>query len=104
MKHVKELLQSRIEGVNDPVQRVLLRDVLVDVFGELLEYSEERFSSLEEKLDGELYDPSHRYYIYTGICKKDRLDETSRCLFRCRQGKIGILDIWEHCFWHVTIP
>ena len=86
MKHVKELLQSRIEEVNDPVQRVLLRDVLVDVFGELLNYSEERFSGLEKKLDGELYDPSHRYYIHTGICKKDRLDETSRCLFRMQTG------------------
>jgi len=87
MKHVKELLQSRIEEVKDPVQRVLLRDVLVDVFGELLKYSEERFSAMEEKLDGELYDPSHRYYIYTGICKKDRLDETSRCLFRMQAGE-----------------
>ena len=61
MEHVRELLQSRIEEVDDPVQRVLLRDVLADVFGELLKYSEERFSGLEEKLDGELRDPSKRY-------------------------------------------
>ncbi len=87
MKHVKELLQSRIEEVDDPIQRVLLRDVLVDVFGELLKYSEERFSGLEEKLDGELCDPSERYYIYTGICRKDGLDETSRCLFRMQEGE-----------------
>ena len=87
MKHVKELLQSRIQEVEDPVQRVLLRDVLVDVFGELLKYSEERFSGLEEKLDAELSDPSSRYYIYTGICKKDRLDTASRCLFKMQTGE-----------------
>ena len=87
MEHVRELLQSRIEEVDDPVQRVLLRDVLADVFGELLKYSEERFSGLEEKLDGELRDPSKRYYVYTGICKKDRLDESSRCLFRMGAGE-----------------
>ena len=46
MEHVKELLKSRIEGIHDPVQRILLQDVLADVFTELLQYSEERYAKI----------------------------------------------------------
>ena len=63
MEHIKELLQSRIEKIHDPVQRVLLQDVLVDVFGELLRYSDRQFAGLEKKLGSEIQDSSSLYYI-----------------------------------------
>lgn len=88
MEHIKELLQSRIEGVHDPIQRVLLQDVLVDVFGELLRYSEEQFCKLENRLDSEICDTSRLYYIYTGVCKRECLDDTSRCLFEVKTREI----------------
>ncbi|MCI9079887.1 MAG: hypothetical protein HFH68_13390 [Lachnospiraceae bacterium] len=87
MEHVKELLQSRIEEIHDPVQRVLLQDVLIDVFGELLRYSDRRFAGLEKKLDNEIQDFAHPYYIYTGVCKREHIDNTSRCLFEMDMGK-----------------
>ncbi len=51
MDHKKQLLTSRIAQIHDPVQKRLLQDVLVDVFGELLTYSEESFDYLEQKID-----------------------------------------------------
>lgn len=84
MEHVKELLKSRIEGIHDPVQRILLQDVLADVFTELLQYSEERYARLENKLDGEIGDSFNKYYVYTGVCKRDDIDITSRCLFEIK--------------------
>ena len=95
MEDVKELLQSRIEGISDPVQKVLLQDVLVDVFGELLRYSSEQFSQLEKRLDEEICDSSRLYYIDTGVCKRDSMDDTSRCLFEMKTE--------ESCFLPVTI-
>lgn len=77
----KELIKSRIAEIQDPIQKRLLQDVLVDVFGELFMYSEESFSNLEQKIDGERRDPDSHYYIYTGVCKKDGLDSASRSLF-----------------------
>ena len=50
MEYKKELLQSRIAGIKDPIQKRLLQDVLVDVFGELLDYSEQCFLVLEHKI------------------------------------------------------
>lgn len=81
MEYGKELLVSRISQVRDPVQKRLLQDVLVDVFGELLAYSEESYYNLEQKIDHERRDPDAHYSIYTGVCKKDGLDSASCCLF-----------------------
>ncbi len=105
MEDVKELLQSRIEGISDPVQKVLLQDVLVDVFGELLRYSSEQFSQLEKRLDEEICDSSRLYYIDTGVCKRDSMDDTSRCLFEMKteenheKGYLGKLFL--ACDYHV---
>ena len=81
MEYKKELLQSRIAGIKDPIQKRLLQDVLVDVFGELLDYSEQCFLDLEEKIEHEYSDPCSHYFIFTGICKKDGIDNASRSLF-----------------------
>lgn len=87
MEHKKELLASRIAEIQDPVQKRLLQDVLVDVFGELLTYSEESFTKLEQKIDRERSDPDFHYYIHTGVCKKDGLDSASRSLFEIPRAK-----------------
>lgn len=97
MEHRKELLKSRIAEIHDPVQKRLLQDVLVDVFGELLTYSEQSFSHLEQKIDHEKCDPDTQYAIYTGVCKKDGLDSASRSLFEIHreetyaEGYLGTL-------------
>lgn len=87
MEYGKELLVSRISQVRDPVQKRLLQDVLVDVFGELLAYSEESYYNLEQKISQERQDPDARYAIYTGVCKKNGLDSASRCLFEIPRGE-----------------
>jgi len=81
MEQMRELLKARIAQVKDPVQKILLQDVLADVFGELLTYTDSCFASLEEKIDGELQLPEPFFDIYTGVCTKDGLDAASRCLF-----------------------
>lgn len=94
MEDIRELLASRIEAVHDPVQKILLQDVLADVFGELVKYSDDRYGKLERKIDQELIDPVGKYYIVTGACKRESLDEASRCLFEIpieSKPKNGIL-------------
>lgn len=81
MEYKKELLQSRIAELKDPIQKRFLQDVLIDVFGELLDYQEQCFHNLEQKLDHEYRDPCTHYDITTGICKKDGIDNASRSLF-----------------------
>ncbi len=81
MEHVKELLRSRIEKIHDPVQKLLLQDVLMDVFMELLKYSDGQFLGLERRLEEEQENGLRQYGIYTGLCKKEGLDQTSRSLF-----------------------
>ncbi len=63
MEHKKQLLTSRIAQIHDPVQKRLLQDVLVDVFGELLTYSEESFDHLEQKIDRERSDQIVRAHV-----------------------------------------
>lgn len=87
MEQIKELLKSRITQVHDPVQKILLQDVLVDVFGELLGYSEACFAHLEKKLDEEMQTPDDSYTIYTGVCKKDGVDDASRSLFEIQKDE-----------------
>lgn len=87
MENRKELLKSRISQIQDPVQKRLLQDVLVDVFGQLLDYSEESFYNLEQKIDHERDDSDSHYYIYTGVCKKDGLDSASRSLFEIQRDE-----------------
>lgn len=87
MEQVKELLQSRIEKIHDPVQRILLQDVLADVFRELLRYSDKQFEALEKRLDAQIPGSKGLYDIYTGICKRENIDSTSRCLFEMDAGK-----------------
>lgn len=87
MEHVKELLQSRIEKIHDPVQRILLQDVLADVFRELLHYSDMQFENLAKRLDAQIQGSKGLYDIYTGICKREHIDNTSRCLFEMGAGK-----------------
>ena len=70
MEQMRELLKARIAQVKDPVQKILLQDVLADVFGELLTYTDSCFASLEEKIDGELQLPEPFFDIYTGVCTK----------------------------------
>ncbi len=97
MEQIRDLLRSRIAQVHDPIQRELLQDVLMDVFGELLAYSESCFLQLEEKIDREFRDPCEHYYIHTGVCKKGGLDSSSRSLFEIpkdeheKAGRLGTL-------------
>ncbi|MDE7312401.1 MAG: hypothetical protein K2N87_12410 [Eubacterium sp.] len=87
MEYKRELLQSRIAEIKDPIQKRLLQDVLIDVFSELLDYSEQCFLDLEHKIDQEYCDPDSHYYLYTGICKKDGIDSASRSLFEVPMQK-----------------
>lgn len=79
-EQMEELLRARIAQIKDPVQKILLQDVLADVFEELLKYTDSCFANLEHRIDTERNDDSQLYDIYTGVCKKDGLDAASRCL------------------------
>lgn len=81
MEYDKELIKTRIDQIKDPVQKVMLRNVLQDIFTIIMDYSEDCFGQLECKIDAELVDTEDRYFIYTGVCKKADLDESGSFLF-----------------------
>lgn len=78
---MKELIKARIETMKDPIQKVMLQDVLKDVFRIIMDYSEDCFKELEAKIDAELIEKDDKYGIYMGVCKKEGLDGTGSFLF-----------------------
>lgn len=89
MDYDRELMKTRIEAVRDPIQRVLLQDVLTDVFSLVSEYSRDCYAALEEKLSKEIWDITDRYDVYTGVCRREDLDPVGRCLLEMETG------MWE---------
>ena len=74
-----------------------MQDVLADVFRELLRYSDKQFEALEKRLDAQIPGSKGLYDIYTGICKRENIDSTSRCLFEMAKG------ILANCLLHAII-
>lgn len=81
MEYEKELINMRIENMKDPVQKIMLQDVLKDVFRMVMDYSENRFTALEDRINQELEVPEETYGIVTGVCKRDSVDRTSSYLY-----------------------
>ena len=99
MEQKKELLASRIAKIQDPVQKRLLQDVLVDVFGELLTYSEESFTKLMGK---EAIRILIIIYIPVSV-KKMAWIVPAAVYLRSIEKQTMHQDIWEPCFWHVIM-
>ena len=83
----RELIDSRIRKIKDPIQKVMLQDILLDVFTQLIDYNDACFQSLEEKLKKEENDSFQSYSVYTAVCKKEDFDEASRFWFQMASGK-----------------
>lgn len=84
MKYDRELIHSRINKMTDPGQKILLQDIMQDVFRQIIDYTEDSFQKIEEKLDLELKDPQEKFYIYTGVCRKKDVGDTGRFLFEMK--------------------
>lgn len=77
----KELMDSKINKIKDPIQKVMLQDILLDVFTQLVEYNDSCFQALEEKINKEEKETFASYFVYTGVCKRENYDIASRFWF-----------------------
>lgn len=77
----RDLLYSKINKIKDPIQRVMLQDILLDVFTQLVEYNDSCFQELEERIDKEEKESFCPYFVYTGVCKRENFDVASQFWF-----------------------
>lgn len=83
-QEMQALMHQRIEQIKDPIQRMLLQDVLFDVFDSLLEYEEQSMQRLEEQLQAELENNLESFPIYTAVCTREGIDFASRFFYEVK--------------------
>ena len=74
-------IYEKLNEVKDLDDRVLLKKIMNSVFASLEQYSEDRFSELEERVFNELPYEKEKYNIYSTIVKRDHVDLTDDFLF-----------------------
>ena len=84
----KEWIESRVNRVKDPVQKVMLREILSELFVELYEYNNACYHSLEEKIKKEKNDFFHFYDVYTAVCRIEDFDPTNPYWFAVAENEV----------------
>lgn len=80
--------QKNLNRISDLQERRLLRDILNSVLQGLIEYEEEQFHKLEERVFGELDYEEMRYSIITTLISKEDYDPIHDTLFPMRNEDI----------------
>jgi hypothetical protein len=74
-------IYEKLNEIKDLNDRVLLKKIMNSVFVALEEYSEDRFSELEERVFNEVPYVKEKYNIYSTIIKRDKIDPTDDFLY-----------------------
>ncbi|MEJ6949909.1 hypothetical protein [Natronospora cellulosivora (SeqCode)] len=70
---MKEVIREKLNNMDDLEQRNRLKNILWDVFKELVDYQEEFNKQLEKKIFDEIDDSEENFSIYTTIVKRKNL-------------------------------
>ncbi|MFW6281362.1 MAG: hypothetical protein ACOC1O_01030 [bacterium] len=71
---MKEIIQEKLDNMNDLNQRKILKNIVWDVFKELIDYQNEVNNEIENRLFNELKDNEDNYTIYNTIIKIDKIE------------------------------
>lgn len=74
---MKDIIQDRLNKVNNLSDRRLLRDILYDVYGNVIDYNMDMYDKLEKRIYDEIPDPLDKFYIYTSLDILENIDPIS---------------------------
>lgn len=77
---MKKLLEKRLLEIDNLEEREQIRNMLMDIFRELSDYTSIQYQQLEERLLSQIYDTTNDYPVITGIIEKDLYDPSQECL------------------------
>ena len=71
---MKKLIQDRLNTISDLDERRMLRNVMLDVYENVVNYNMDMYERLEHRIYSEITDPKESYYVYTSIDTIDNID------------------------------
>lgn len=85
---MKDFITKRLEEMKDLDNKVLIREVLENVFYALYEESERKYSEVRRRVLDEIPLSLNQYCIHTGLIERIRLDGSHRYLFPMVQSDV----------------
>lgn len=82
---MKEIIQKKLDRMSDLEQRHILKNIMWDVFKEIIDYQDEVNKQLEQRLFYDIKDTEENYIIYTTIIQKDRISFFKDFLYPLRE-------------------
>lgn len=74
-------VNKKIEKISELQDRVLLKKLIQSVFLSLEQYTKEKYNRIEERVFDEISVEREKYNIFSTICNKEELDETSESFY-----------------------
>ena len=74
---MKDIIQDRLSRISDLNERRLLKNIMYDVFENVVDYNMDMYAKLEQRIYDELEDPLEKFYIYTGLDSAANIDPIS---------------------------
>ncbi len=74
---MKDIITSRLSRIKNLNERKLLRNVLLDVFENMVDYNMEMYDKLERRIYNEIEDSLDKFYIYTTLDEIHNIDPIS---------------------------
>ncbi|MBC2580539.1 normocyte-binding protein [Clostridium sp. DJ247] len=71
---MKDIIQERLNKIEDLEQRKILKSIMAGVFTNLVEYEKKVHDSIRTRVFNEIEDTEKKYNIYTTICHKHKVD------------------------------
>ncbi|WP_411680954.1 normocyte-binding protein [Clostridium thailandense] len=77
---MRDIITDRLNKIEDLEQRKMLKNIMQGIFTNLMDYEENMFKSLEERIFSEIENKEKKYDIYITICHKNKVDPVEEFL------------------------
>jgi len=74
---MKDIIQDRLNKIQDLNERKALKNVLMDVYENVIDYNLDMYDRLEKRIYDEIEDSFEKYYIYTTLIDSAAIDPIS---------------------------
>ena len=83
-----DIIQTRLNSVTGLSDRRLLRNILYDVYQNMVDYNMDMYNRLEKRIYDEIEDPLQKFYIYTGLEHVKNVDPANDFLHPMRDSDL----------------
>ncbi len=78
---MKDIILEKLSKMEDLEQRKLLKDIMVGLFSNLIDYQESMNKKLEDRVFNEIEDIEKKYDVYVTVCHKNAVDPVDEFLY-----------------------